>query len=141
MPAIRRYLVIVVLGNLAWEFAQMPLYKLWKTGTPGEVAWQAIHCSAGDLLIAMAALAASVLLFGGIGWPRLHVRRVAGTCLGIGLFVTVVVERLATGWGLWTYSEAMPVLPGLGVGLAPVAQWVVIPLVALWSAAPPLRGG
>lgn len=102
-PALRRYLVIVVLGNLAWEFAQVPLYTFWQTDAPGEVAWEAIHCSAGDVLIVAAALAASLLLFGGTSWPRLHVRRVAATCIGIGLCITVLIERLATAWRPWTY--------------------------------------
>ncbi len=48
----------------------------------------------------------------------------------IGVGLTVVIELLAQhgGWlAAWSYSAAMPVIPGLGVGLVPVLQWIVLP--------------
>lgn len=32
----------------------------------------------------------------------------------------------------WAYSELMPVIPIIGAGVSPVAQWLVIPLFGLW---------
>ena len=53
----------------------------------------------------------------------------------IGLLLTVVFELLATGpLERWRYGAAMPVVPGLGVGLSPLMQWVLIPPFALWLA-------
>ncbi len=132
-PALRRYLAVTALGHLAWEGAQMPLYTLWRTGTPGQVAWAVVHCMAGDVLIAAAALAGSLLLFGSADWPQSGFRQVTASTVTLGLAAAVVIERLAIAWGAWSYSGAMPVLPGLSVGLAPVAQWVVIPCLALRS--------
>jgi hypothetical protein len=38
----------------------------------------------------------------------------------------------------WAYTEWMPRLPWLGTGLAPLAQWFVIPpLALLWAGKPP----
>ena len=133
-PATRRYVVTSALGNLAWELAELPLYTLWQTGSAREMASAAIHCSAGDLAIAGTALAGSLLLFGRADWPRSHFWRVAGATLSVGLGATILIERLSTAQGFWTYSERMPTLPLLGIGLAPVAQWVLIPLLALGSA-------
>ena len=31
------------------------------------------------------------------------------------------------GLSSWTYSSLMPIIPGLGVGLVPVLQWIVLP--------------
>jgi hypothetical protein len=31
----------------------------------------------------------------------------------------------------WAYSDLMPTMPWLGTGLAPLAQWIVIPGLAL----------
>lgn len=135
-PPIRRYLAVSALGNLGWEFAHMPLYTLWRTASGKEVAWVALHCTAGDVLIAGAALAGSLLLFGTEDWPRSRSRRVAVATIAAGLGTTILVERAATAWGLWTYSASMPVLPGLGVGLTPVAQWVTVPWLAIWWAHP-----
>lgn len=54
--AVRRYLAVVALGSVACEFAHMPLYTLWRTGTPGEIVFAALHCAGGDVLIATASL-------------------------------------------------------------------------------------
>ena len=137
--AVVRYLAALAVGSLAWEFAQMPLYTLWRTGSAWEVAFAALHCTAGDVLIAGASLAASLLLFGNAGWPRTRFTQVAAAAIAFGLGVTVLVEHIATAWGSWTYSELMPVLPGLGTGLAPLAQWVVVPLLAFAAMRLPLR--
>ena len=63
--------------------------------------------------------------------------------VALGLVVTAVVERLATGpMERWAYAPAIPVLPWLGLGLAPILQWLVVPPLVLWFsrrhiAAPP----
>ncbi|MFD1381691.1 hypothetical protein [Fodinicurvata halophila] len=59
LNVLRRYLVFMAVGNLIWEFAHMPLYTLWMTGTPREIVFAALHCTAGDILIALSALTAS----------------------------------------------------------------------------------
>ena len=53
--------------------------------------------------------------------------------LAVGLIATIALEYLNTEiLGRWTYGPEMPRLPILGTGLAPIAQWVVIPIVVLW---------
>ena len=34
--------------------------------------------------------------------------------------------------GRWEYAEAMPRLPLLGTGLAPLLQWLLIPPLVIW---------
>jgi hypothetical protein len=53
---LRGYVLVTVVANLIWEFAHMPLYTLWDTGTRGEMFFAAVHCTGGDLLIASASL-------------------------------------------------------------------------------------
>lgn len=117
----------------------MPLYTLWRTGSASEVAFAAVHCAVGDVVIAGASLAASLVLFGAAGWPRNGFVRVAVAAIIFGLGVTVLVEHAALAWGRWAYSALMPVLPGLGTGLSPLAQWVVVPLLAFTAVRVPLR--
>lgn len=58
------------------------------------------------------------------------------------MLITVVFEELATGpLNLWEYTDAMPVLPMLGTGLAPVAQWIILPLLQFWFVRRQLLGG
>lgn len=39
LMVLRRYVVAIALGNLSWEFAQLPLYTIWHEGTPGEIVF------------------------------------------------------------------------------------------------------
>jgi len=134
LAAVRRYLAAVTLGNLAWETAQMPLYTLWRTGSVREVAFAVLHCTGGDVLIASAALTAALVLFGSPDWPRRGFMLVAVATTIFGLGYTVHSERLNLARGAWAYSDLMPTLPWLGTGLAPVAQWLLLPVLALaWA--------
>lgn len=130
LSAIRRYFAVLTVGNLLWEFAQMPLYSLWNTGTKRQIIFSAIHCTGGDVLIGTAALFGSLLLFGTSTWPNGRFVTVAIATLAAGLIYTIYSEHLNTARGAWSYSPLMPVLPGLGTGLAPLVQWLVVPLLA-----------
>ena len=66
----------------------------------------------------------------------------ASVFLASGLLITVIFELLATGpLQRWTYSEAMPLLPFTGIGLSPLAQWVVLPILQLWFVRRQVLGG
>lgn len=138
LAALRRYLAIVAIGNLAWELLHMPLYTLWETGTAGEIVFAAVHCTGGDVLIALASLVAALLLAGSRRWPRRRFSVVAALTVAFGLGYTAFSEWLNIGVrGTWAYSDLMPVLPWLETGLSPVAQWMVIPALAFRSIRPP----
>ena len=47
---------------------------------------------------------------------------------------TLASERLNLYLASWAYSPAMPVLPRVRVGLAPLLQRVLVPPVAVWWA-------
>jgi hypothetical protein len=134
LAALRRHLAAVAIGNLAWEFAQMPLYTLWRTGSPGEIAFAVLHCTAGAVLIAASSLVAALVLLGAADWPARRFAPVATAAVAFGLAYTAYSEHLNLARGAWAYSEAMPTLPLLGTGLAPLAQWLVIPAVSLFWA-------
>lgn len=129
--AFARHVGLLTAMNLVWEFAQMPLYTLWRTGTPGEIAWSGLHCTLGDALIGAAALGVALILRRPVGWPRQGRLAVLLIAVGIGLGYVVFSEWLNVGVrGSWAYAETMPRVPPLGTGAAPLLQWVVIPLIA-----------
>jgi len=138
LSGMRRYLAVIAAGNLAWEIAQMPLYTLWWTASAREIGIAVIHCTGGDLLLAVSALIASLLLFGSADWPRSRFLWVGGMAIALGFSYTIGSEHLNTARNVWAYSEWMPILPGLGTGLAPFAQWIVVPLLAFAVALLPL---
>ncbi|MBN8900004.1 MAG: hypothetical protein BGO51_02495 [Rhodospirillales bacterium 69-11] len=135
LAAIRRYLVAVSLGNLLWEAAQLPLYTLWHTGTPAALTAAVLHCTAGDVLIAALTIVAALVVFGSSDWPRAGFARVVLPAVALGLGYTIYSEYMNTAVRQsWAYSEFMPRLPVIGTGLAPFAQWIVVPPLALvWA--------
>lgn len=135
LTALRRYIVVIGLGNLVWEFAQLPLYTIWHTGGLGEILFAVFHCTAGDLLIASSALIGALVIVGDRCWPYTRYGVVALITVLGGLAYTVFSEWLNTEIrGSWVYTDWMPTLPLVGAGLAPFAQWLLVPPLALWWA-------
>jgi hypothetical protein len=89
----------------------------------------------------MAALMLAILTARLLGWPLFAGRMMLAAIL-LGLGYTVFSEWLNVGIRQsWSYTEAMPLLPPLGTGLAPFLQWLVVPGVAFaitasWGRAP-----
>jgi hypothetical protein len=132
LGALRTYLVITLISHLTWEIIQLPLYTIWSTASPRELAFAVLHCTAGDLLIALATLMGSLALIGDRDWPFRGRLRVAGPTVFGGLIYTIFSEWFNTGIkGTWAYSDLMPTLPLIGTGLSPLLQWVLIPTLAL----------
>jgi len=135
IAALRAYLLATVFLDLLWEAAHLPLYTIWTDGTIRENGFAVLHCTMGDVLIALSALAAALAVAGDRGWPARRWAPVAALTLAIGLAYTVYSEHLnANVRRSWTYSDLMPRLPLLGTGLSPIAQWFVVPTAALvWA--------
>jgi hypothetical protein len=132
---LRRYLFVMALGNLAWEFAHMPLYTLWQTGTAREIIVAALHCTGGDVLIAFSSLAAALLLFGRGAWPQAGYWKVAAPAIAFGIAYTLFSEWVNVQVReTWVYGDLMPITPVIGTGLSPLAQWVLLPSFAFcWA--------
>jgi hypothetical protein len=132
LRAIRRYLAVATAGNLVWETAQLPLYTIWRNGSVPVLARAVFHCTAGDVVIAAVALMIGLATVGDAHWPDERSLAVALAVLAIGVGYTVGSEYVNTVLRQsWAYTEQMPTLPWIGTGLAPLAQWVVVPTFAL----------
>lgn len=128
--ALTLYTALSAVGHLLWEIAQLPLYSLWRTASRGELAFAVLHCTAGDVLIAMNVLLASVVLLRAWSWPRAQALRVAALAIPLGVAYTAYSEWLNVYVRQsWSYDPAMPTLPIVGheIGVSPLAQWVFIP--------------
>lgn len=133
LTAIRAYLALTVAGHLLWEVLQLPLYTIWNTGTARELAFAVVHCTGGDVLIALSGLIGALVLVGNRDWPRVAFARVAVLSVVIGVLYTGFSEWLNTAVrASWTYSDRMPIVPVLGarIGLSPLLQWIVVPAAA-----------
>ena len=127
---------IVLFGfalNFLWEVIQCPhLFVGMGDMSHAEGVRMCLQATLGDVNILLCAFWGTALLSRRHrGWVLEPERWERALFVAIGVGVTVVYELLATQvWDRWTYSEAMPVV--FGVGLAPVAQWLVIPPLVLW---------
>ena len=138
LTAIRRYLIAAAVGNLIWETAQLPLYTLWRAEPIRSLVRAVLHCTAGDIVIAAVTLVIALATLGQARWPDERLAAVAAAVIGIGVAYTIGSEYLNTVVRRsWTYTEWMPTLPWIGTGLAPLAQWLVVPAFALFSARRP----
>ena len=126
------YLPALAVFNLLWEVAQLPLYTLWTEAPPAYIVYAVLHCTVGDVLIGAGALLAGLIATraGALReWPWTRVGVVA---VVFGLAYTAFSEWMNTVVrAAWTYSEWMPVLPFVPIGLSPVLQWAVVPAAAL----------
>ena len=124
------YIGLAAIGHFLWEAAQLPLYTLWSTGTPHEIAVALFHCTGGDIVITTATLAAAAALARTRHWPPFG-WRMALTAIVLGAAYTILSEWLNVQIRRsWAYTAAMPVVPGLGTGLAPLLQWLAVPSLA-----------
>lgn len=130
-----RYLLASIVANLVWEFLQFPLYTSWSTGTAYQIALMVLHCTMGDVLVALVAVVAALLAVGSPLWPERRFAAVTMGTVAVSVLITIGVEYLSTVvWHFWSYTEAMPRLPWLGTGLSPLAQWMILPPLALiWA--------
>jgi hypothetical protein len=133
--ALRGYLSATAFLDILWEAAHLPLYTIWTDGTIRENGFAVLHCTMGDVLIALAALAAALVVTGDQAWPARRWTPVAALTLAIGVGYTVYSEHINVDvQRSWTYSDLMPRLPLLGTGLSPIVQWVIVPAAALvWA--------
>ncbi len=127
---------VAVAINYPWELAQSPLYV-----QPGGAGVRLVHCgvaSLGDGVLVLLIVAAGRLVLRRRDWFLRPGIRGYLVMLVTGLLVSVGVEWAALhvlGW--WAYAPRMPLVPGLAVGITPVAQMLLLPpliarIVAAW---------
>jgi hypothetical protein len=114
--------------NLTWEIAQVRLYTIWTEADRLSVAWALLHCSLGDVVIALSIYVLAGAALRRADWPAS--RPWAGSAIA-------VIGALAyTAWsewynvyraGSWGYSASMPLF--FGIGVSPLLQWLILPPV------------
>lgn len=134
-----RFLVIDILQRLVALFvAAVPLNYLWEIAQSSlylpasrlqDMWWHCFKASLGDGLLVAMIYGTCAILFREPDWyVRIRVSH-CSTMLATGLVVGVLVEWAALRTHRWTYAATMPLVPGLQIGLVPVAQMMVLPLV------------
>ena len=137
-----RYLPAIAALNLAWESAHVPLYTVWTERTAGYVAYAVVHCTVADVLVAGASLALALVLTRAADAARWRWATIVFLTILIGVAFTALSEWLNTSvLAYWAYRDLMPVvrLFGVQIGVSPLAQWLLLPPLALCFARRGLR--
>ncbi len=130
-----------LLFHLPWELAQSPLFVEMNAAPFWDGVLGCTSATFGDALISLVSYWVAAAC-SGRHWlekPRLLPFTIYMT---VGVGITIVIESLATRgqwFEGWTYGPAMPVIPGLDVGLVPMLQWLVLPPIVLALASRRLR--
>ena len=115
-----------VVGNYLWEASQAFLFV-------GMVSIRAIwwHCfiaALGDGIALLVIHMAGWIVFRRADWFIPVSRAETGFMLGMGLAVAVGIEWFALHvLQRWAYTDQMPIIPYLAIGLTPVLQMLVLP--------------
>ena len=125
------WLLVTGVLHLAWEVSQLRLYTLWFEADAARIVYALLHCTVGDVLISAAAYGAAAVMTGDPHWPQRAARVGMPIVLGIGLVYTAGSEWVNVYYlKRWAYTTAMPLIGGIGI--TPLLQWVIVPLVTLW---------
>lgn len=125
--------LLAIAFNYPWELAQAPLFvgmDSLRTTLP--------HCfvaSIGDGFLVLLIAVTGGLVFGDCRWSEHPGARGYVLMTTVGLLIGVGVEWAAVHVAeRWSYTASMPRLPGIDVGVVPVAQMLLLPPLIFWTA-------
>jgi hypothetical protein len=131
MKRIAKILLIAFVLNFIWEASQSFLYAPHFEGVGGLIKVH-LRASLGDIFLVFLILALDIFIFGKLFSQKNLRRSRIIFIIFAGLIAGVAVEKYALAAGRWSYNDLMPIIPILGVGLAPSMQMTLIPALAIF---------
>ena len=118
-------IVFAFLLNFAWETIQMPLFKAMKNDIQSTV-FCALATVADVIMVLLLYFGFAVMHKDPIWIQDLKGQRILALILfgGVG---AIFAELRHLKAGTWSYSQSMPIMPFVKVGLSPVLQFMVLP--------------
>jgi hypothetical protein len=113
--------------NVAWEILQIPLFK------GGVYEWQhilfCVLASVADIIMVLLIYFGFALIYKNALWVKnLNTKRIILLILTGGAGA-VLAEVWQLSIGTWSYASAMPLIPVINVGLSPVLQFMILPVL------------
>ena len=133
VPAELDLLILSFPMHFTWEFLQAPLFRSMQDVSHIDGIRICLQATLGDMVIALIAFWVASFLAGTRRWAAQPDRRSITAWLSTGVAITLAIEFYSTEVMVrWAYGSHMLRLPLIGTGIAPVAQWIVLPLLVLW---------
>ncbi len=115
--------------NLVWENAQAPLYAGYVSFTQHFLL--CLRATIGDVFIVLVMYAALALVTRDKWWIQHLNRNTISATIIMGIGLALVIEGWALSTGRWDYN-GMPLILGLGVGILPMLQLAILPLMTFY---------
>ena len=119
--------------NLAWEVPHSLLYKTTTEMSVSEYVPRILQASAGDIVMILIIFAIISLYNNSVKWSILQKKNIILSIL-LGIIVSVTFEIYALNTNKFAYLPSMPLIPLLNVGITPVLQMIVAPLIVFFLA-------
>lgn len=133
---IRALVTISALGlalNVLWENLQAPLYEGYTSFIQHVPICLVASLGDAAIIVFLYALFAlffrDTLWFGNLNWRYIVSLIIIGAIIGVG------IEKWGLITGRWSYTEGMPIIPLLNVGLTPILQMMITPTVTFYLSA------
>ena len=124
-----------LLLNFAWEILQAPLFVGMAEMPHAQVTKACLQATVGDAVIMLFAYGVVSVVVRSRSWILTSKGWQLSLFVAIGVSITAGIEWLATrGYWMasWNYLPTMPLVPGTDIGLVPLLQWIVLPLLTVW---------
>ena len=124
-----------LLLNFAWEILQAPLFVGMAEMPHAQVTKACLQATVGDAVIMLLAYGVVSVVVRSRSWILASKGWQLSLFVAIGVSITAGIEWLATrGYWMasWNYLPTMPLVPGTDIGLVPLLQWIVLPLLTVW---------
>lgn len=113
--------------NFVWEVLQTPFFVDISTEV-NTIIWYRFHCTLGDVMISLAGFWFVALILRNRTWFLNPTKKKLLLFVAFGVSYTIFSEIKNVSLNkLWAYSDFMPVIPYIDVGIIPLIQWVLIP--------------
>jgi hypothetical protein len=114
--------------NLIWETAQRPLYKGFISYI--DSFWGCFVASIVDAVTVLLLYVFFAWWFKSLNWIKHLNWKIAALLILTGGAIAVGFEQWAFALDQWNYTERMPVVPIINIGLSPLLQLMLLPLMS-----------
>ncbi len=118
------------LFNLAWEVMHSPLYKTVTDMSVQEYIPRILRASLGDIVMILIIFIFISIINKSITW-KLNKNNVTLSIIS-GIIIAIAFELFAQYTNRFAYNSAMPIIPIIKVGLTPVLQMIITPLLTFF---------
>ena len=118
--------------NATWEWVQSPFF-IDMPSDLNTIIWYRIHCTLGDSIILLIGYILMSFYYRNFSWiHNLNIKHHA-IFVVMGTIYTLFSEYLNVYVNnSWSYSDYMPLLPFVNIGLVPLFQWIILPPVVIF---------